>query len=755
MTQAQFEATPGFAGAAETAEFNLSSTQVPETIIAHISGLAPDTTYRFRVVAENELGEGVTPEPAPAFTTFATPPAAGLPDERRYEMVSPPQKAGEVIPPEPETQLGGSCAFCLPGANDQVMPMQSAPSGDSVLYLGQPFSGGLASGLNEYVAPRTSSGWGTQSLSSPVTTGVYEAFSADLTHAVFSQGQPALSPQAPSWEGQAFQNLYRRENGPLQPLITKEPPNRNPVDFKVRFAGANAGTAFEPAFGHVVFAADDALTEATSVAPAAPEVGASGDCTVPGTNCNIYEWAEAELRLINVLPDESAASNAVIGSGQLLGQLQIPNVSNAISDDGSRIFWSAGESGQIYVRVDGEETLEIPGPGNCKASVLEATRVCFLTASDDGTSVLLSNGQIYELNGAGNAYVASTDLTGGKGGFQGILGAAEDLSRVYFVDTKALTLESVENANGEHAEAGEFNLYGFDEGELNFIGILLPGDNGFGVASRFGAWRASAQHRTAQVSADGRWVAFMSLAPLTGYDNTLSGGGNCKKSPGPACREVFVYSADSGELSCASCNPSGQRPVGPSNLSLLKPLPSSPPFRQPGNLSLDGEGRLFFETLDALSPRDTNGQIQDVYEWEPNGVGSCKRADGCIYLISSGNSPNDSMFLDSSASGNDVFFITRAQLLPRDKDQQLDLYDARVGGGVEEATKPPCEGETCKGPLSSPPTQPTPGSSGFTGSGNPPKPKTKPCKRGFVKKKGKCVKKKPKKQQKRNQGGSK
>jgi hypothetical protein len=37
-----------------------------------------------------------------------------------------------------------------------------------------------------------------------------------------------------------------------------------------------------------------------------------------------------------------------------------------------------------------------------------------------------------------------------------------------------------------------------------------------------------------------------------------------------------------------------------------------------------------------------------------------------------------------SASGSDVFFLTRDQLVPRDGNQNYDIYDARVDGGVPE-----------------------------------------------------------------------
>jgi hypothetical protein len=718
----------------------------PVAVSAQVSGLA-EGAYRFRLVASNENGSN--PGGTLIFETFEQ--ITGLPDGRVYELVSPPQKAGEVVPPEPFGQLGGSCGNCLPGENTPLMPMQSTADGESILYGGQPFFAGLAAEPSDYIGTRTEGSWETEGLSSATTTGQYQAFSADLSRGVLFQIEPPLSPQAPTRSGKTFRNLYLQEGTTFQPLLTEEPPSRNPREpgeFRIRFATANAGTPLQPAFEHLLFEANDALTDAVpDIAPAAPEVEAveNRDCSdlAAGVNCNLYEWIDGQLRLINVLPgNETAASNAVIGAGQLLAPLKTPAVDHAISDDGSRIFWSSEETGEVYARVNDTETLEIPGPGSCKESELLKDRACFLTATPDGSAVLLSDGQIYELNEEEDEYEAVADLTLDEsevhqGGFQGIAGAAVDLSRVYFVDTAALIEESVENANGEHAEEGEFNLYAWDEGTLTFIGILASQDGGFGPNGRYGTWAPSPSNRLSQVTPDGRFLAFTSAASLTGYDNGTR-------------REVFEYFADPESLSCASCNPSGQQPLGNSNLSLI--VPQGPPFPQLTNLSPEGNGRLFFESQDTLVPRDTNGKVQDVYEWEPNGVGSCKRPGGCVYLISTGHSPNDSLFVDSSANGNDAFFITREQLLPPDQNQQLDLYDARVGGGFAESSPSPCGEEACAGPIPSPPAQPSPGSGGFTGPGNPPKPKPKHCKHGFVKKHGKCVKKKPKKH---NRGGSK
>jgi hypothetical protein len=720
-------------------------------VIQQLSGLSPQTTYRFRIVAINLTATSQGPNGR--FSTFSLP-TTDLPDGRAYEMVSPAQKTGEVIPPEPISDLGGSCGECLPGINKPTMPMQSTADGDSVLYEGQPFSGGLAAGPNEYASDRSPGDWSIETLSSPITTGIYQAFSADLSQGVLSQREPALSPEAPKRGDEDFANLYlREEDGSFEPLVSVEPPNRDPAGanpFSIRYAGANAGSTLAPEFSHLIFEANDSLTEEVpGTAPAAPEVEGGDECTRSST-CNLYEWVDGELRLINVLPgNASATTTAVIGGGRLVVQgfqTEAADVDHAISDDGSRIFWSEEESGQVFVRVDGERTLEVPGPGSCKKNIPLLQRACFLTASADGSMVLLSDGQLFELQEEPEAYEPSFNLSEGEGNFKGILGASEDLARIYFIDTADLT-DTAENANGEEAEEGKLNLYAWEEGVPSFIGILLADDNTFGINLRFGAWKASPSNRVAQVSPDGSFLAFMTQAPLTGYDNSLSGEGLCT-SFGAACREVFLYAADTKALTCASCNPSGQRPVGSSNLSLLRPNLS---FPQPNNLSSEGEGRLFFETQDALSPQDVNGNVQDVYQWEPNGVGSCDEADGCVALISSGKSANDSKFLDSSASGDDAFFITRERLLPRDKDEQLDLYDARVGGGFAETPIAPCSGEACAGPLPAAPTQPSSASSASAGPGNP---STKPpkCKKGFVKKHGKCVKKKPKHKNRRAGG---
>jgi hypothetical protein len=114
-----------------------------------------------------------------------------------------------------------------------------------------------------------------------------------------------------------------------------------------------------------------------------------------------------------------------------------------------------------------------------------------------------------------------------------------------------------------------------------------------------------------------------------------------------------------------------------------------------------------------------------VYEWEADGAGSCQSSSdngGCLYLISTGQSDAASFFEGASASGNDVFFATRDQLVGQDTDGgNYDIYDARVDGGLASQNPSPaasCSGTACQGPASAAPAAVTAASVTFTGPGN-------------------------------------
>ncbi len=356
----------------------------------------------------------------------------------------------------------------------------------------------------------------------------------------------------------------------------------------------------------------------------------------------------------------------------------------------------------------------------------------FWAASADGGRVLFTSGppgvehptKLYEFE------TASATASQIAGEVLGVLGQSKDLSRIYFVSKEELT-GAEENSEGAAAQAGQPNLYLRRGGSLSFVATLAATDAQYEIDRRLSPVNIQPYLHGARVSGDGESAAFISTAQLTEYDNT-------DISSGQPDAEVYLYDARAKKLLCASCNPGGARPVG-RNLTLRGGGGSSEeqywgaatlPYI--GNelyfshfLSEDGR-RLFFHSFGPLARGDTNGK-QDVYEWEATGAGSCTESvpsfspqdEGCLSLISTGESPQESELLDASPDGRDVFFKTGQSLVGQDPGQ-FDVYDARVEGGFAPPPPPtpPCEGEACQGPPP-PPAELTPSSSTFQGAENP------------------------------------
>jgi hypothetical protein len=170
------------------------------------------------------------------------------------------------------------------------------------------------------------------------------------------------------------------------------------------------------------------------------------------------------------------------------------------------------------------------------------------------------------------------------------------------------------------------------------------------------------------------------------------------------CTEVYVYDAEAGRLVCASCNPTGARPVGPSTLS----GPSGPENHyRPRDLLEDGS--LFFESKDALAT-DAKAGHENVYEYESGGV----------HAISNVAGGYESYFLDASPNGENVFFASADKLLPEDPGGNTVVWDARVDGGRPVTSVPvACDGvESCEPPAIPPPVLAAPASATFSGPGN-------------------------------------
>lgn len=691
-----------------------------------LTGLESGTTYHFRFVAigaeHTHEGEDRT------FTTFRPIPDGYLPDGRAYEMVSPPQKnSGEVA------QRGGISNALL----------QASPDGESVSYGSNTAFGEVRSApaISQYLSRRGTAGWSTENITPPDQSGILEnavrGFFQDLSTTALIVREPPLCCGAST----GVDNVYLRDNtdGGLALLTPGEPKLSIPrSDYCISYGGASADGS------RVIIAALGALT------PDAPE----------GNGFNLYEWSQpAGLRLVSVLPNGEAAVPSHFtgfGAGMADGcKTGRRIVRHAISADGTKIFWTRAGGSGLFARLGGTETIQLDlpqgGPGPAGTGQ-------FWAASSDGSRILFTAGSKLTPGAqAGDLYLYDfgqplgtrlTNLTAGASAadVRGVVGASETGDTAYFVARGVLAANdgAAVNPDGSahKAEAGGNNLYLWRQGQpLRFVATLAPGE------ADAAGWDVGPEFRTARVSPSGEQVAFVSLRQLTPYENI-------DQDSGEAVKEVYLYDAVADELLCPSCNPSGARPLGPSALTTWKI-----PFEQARFLS-DGGGRLFFESFDSLDPRDVNG-LRDVYEFEREGVGDCSAetptfngaTGACLSLISTGQSSSDSYFLDASTSGDDVFLSTRQRLVGADEDDYYDVYDARVGGGFPDPPPPPepCAGETCRG-ASSQPGQPAPaGSAAFVGPSDPVPVR---CRKGWMKRRGKCVKRKHR-AAKRRRGGAK
>lgn len=126
-------------------EVEAGSGLVNVTASARVQGLTPGTVYHFRVIAKNVLG--TVPGPDQVFTTQAVSMELGLPDDRQYELVSPPSKDGGEV---------GGMAFYSSGGM-----VQASEDGMAVTYLGSiPFSGAApANTSGQPVRLKTRNSW--------------------------------------------------------------------------------------------------------------------------------------------------------------------------------------------------------------------------------------------------------------------------------------------------------------------------------------------------------------------------------------------------------------------------------------------------------------------------------------------------------------------------------------------------------------------------------------------------------------------
>src|ERR1700710_3036821 len=730
----------GFAEAqsAPTPELNFGNGKTMTLVETTLTGLKPGTLYHYRLRARNGTPpEGlICPEQKTVchalehtFTTFV--PAAGEADSRRYELVSPGQKNSAEV----GTFGPGSGFF----EDRSIRIRAAAGSGEAVTYTSWT-SFGQAEGAfaaSQYLSKRTSGGWTTNN-STPfgyvanALNPPYVGFTPDLHYGAFKTTEPPLTSGCR--KGSEDKYLRDNESGQLR-CLTPEVPG-GPEAACLVYAGSREA-------GNRVFVAGK------------PEGGEN-------FTYSLYEITAGGAQLLSILPGGAPApategtsfGPSSSANGQENCQVSRTRDSTAISADGSKVCWTyvpeGGGASQLLAHIDNSETVQLDkkpaekkGPGPYGNGVFQVASIDGSVAYFTATGRLTSNSKAgpgqpdlyrYEL---ANSTEPLTDVTKGSvpGDVQGVVGASADGSYLYFVAKGALTGEEANKA-GEKAKEGGENLYLFHKDELSFIAGLSALDNG--------DWALNPRLLSSRVSADGKHLAFLSVEAqklAAGYENTRAVGAHCE----------YVLNENSADPPCASCNPSGARPLGP------VVLPGwSNGFEGPRFLSANGK-RLLFTSFDSLVQADVS-EKGDVYEFELAGEGSCSEANpnydsvsgGCHFLVSSGKSSDESFLIDASADGRDVFFSTRDKLTGWDVNENFDIYDYREGGGFAEPVEAPiCSGEaSCVPPASAPPPSPAPATPGFNGPGN-----AKPKKHKAHKKKHKKQGKKKAKQTKKREAG--
>jgi hypothetical protein len=675
-----------------------------ETVTATLTGLVSTTLYHFRVVVVNE--DGAADGGDLSFTTFA-PVFNGLPDGRVYELVSRAEnQERDMYAPKVSSRYNG---VGFDGYSAKAI-FEAAKDGDADAYIGEPSSpggtgtGGLGAG-NQYLSTRgPNGGWSQINLQPPgYLASTYQAFLGELSTGILTAASsssgatpggkahlPPLAPGAPAGVDVLYARTPTSEET-YSPLFTVTPPNRA-SDFYAAGVPTTTFSGEEPAYAggstdgsRLFFEGNDAL-----VPPA--ELGS-------GNVNNLYESADGQLSVVNVLPDGTSKANATFG-GPALREERIPDFSHAISEDGTRVYWTELNTRDIYVRENGTTTVPV-----------SAGSAQYWTATPDGRyAYYTEGGALWRFDIEGETRTA---LAGSSAGVQGVIGVSNDGQYVYFVAGGVL-------AAG--ATSGAPNIYLLHGGVTTFIATISEQDESdIEPYDRSGTGDVvpGLGERTSEVTPNGQTLAFMSNLALTGYDNDATLANTALM----AVEEAYVYQANENRLICISCSRTGLPPRTNEMMERGEVGGFFPVSWENTNtqqwISEDGR-RVFFDSPEALVPQDTN-ETQDVYEWERNGTGSCEEDRGCIYLLTGGTDASASWLVGASANGNDVFVSSRAKFAREDGTEDYVIYDARVGG-VQPVTPPMCSGTGCQGIPSAPPVFATPSSVTFNGVGNFPPP---------------------------------
>ncbi len=725
---------------------------------------------------------------AVALALLAFAPAFALPEGRVYELVSPPFKAGykaegPVVAPSGESVAFGSGGVFAGADNSDLNAVYLARRGVSgwvTTPLETPevvspsvgiedYSATLESVLSsgalgpdegtaedepfekEFLLHRTALGDGPENWSvaggvvlkavnGERVTGEEASASSDLCHIVISEPTPLLS-EAPAYDAEP--QLYDLSAG----CGGGEP--------SLRLVGLNnQGGLLNPTCVALGAAFTGVASELNAVSGDGSEIFFNAS-PVPSRRCN-----ESSQLFVRLGGSRTVEVSRPLGACGVAGEVPCPEASKRAAS----AFQGANEAG---TRVFFTTTAPLVAGGGGGNNLYEATIGCpgvepLAEAQPCGAA---------EREVTSLVEVSNDPNVGEEAEFQGVVRIAPDGSRVYFVAHGSLTGEP--GPEGQVPRKGADNLYVYErdathpEGHVAFVGALCSGPALSGVVedtrcptslerepserNDLGLWRNTGGGET-QTTGDGEFLVFAT------YGRLIAHGSEADTNP---ARDVYRYDARTGVLDRVSLGEGGAAANG----NGVEPAPGAfDASILPGNTSglvdqshdLEGRAisedgsRIVFLSSEPLSRAAVNG-LANVYEWyEAPG-----QNEGRVSIVSSGSAEQSDRNPVITPSGRDVFFVTTQGLVSQDTDGQGDVYDARLGGGFSSPSAPveACEGDACQGPLTNPAPLLVPGSVSQAPGGNFPaptpapaatvKPKAKAipgCRKGYVRKKDKCVK---------------
>jgi hypothetical protein len=738
---------------------------LPVTVSAKLEGLSPDTTYHYRVVAENSLG--IVSSSDHTFV-YSQNGSGTLPDGRAYEMITPPQKNGALIGdvtfgPPPEIAEDGS----------RVILGAVQCFGGSTSCVGVRVSTGSA-----YSFGRSSGAWTTTPLAPSAEqfeANTWSLFNADMDTALFTmptppngadhfyarnsdgsfgdigplspEPSPALLKEVLGANKAATADLSHLAIAPtFRPIWSFDPTEAGSVyEFsgtgnpEPRLVGVRGGAGSsdlisacatelggsinELPFGEMSADGRTIFFTAEGINPTSNQPCPSGPQPPVRELFARVDNSESDARTVAISQPSAISPTPV--NHECTSTACVENTTNTARFRDAQFVGAAADGSQVFF-TDTQQLTDSASQDSNPADTATGTGCSETSAGDSGCNLYTYVSPREDPPGGRNLVDVSAGSAAGGPRVQGVMAFSSDGSHVYFVARGVLT--GAANDEGHSARDGEENLYAFTrddehpQGSVQFIATLPESDSG--------EW-TSGPGKPANVTPDGRFLVFTSGARLTPDDTRTD-----------AAKQVFRYDAETGGLVRISIGEDGFNDNGNAGLGDASIVAGKNGYTRLGagrgdpTMSHDGS-YVFFMSSVALTPGaidsvrlGTNGNgspayAQNVYEYH----------DEQVSLISDGRDtsavPSELCegfsavcLIGTDATGANAFFATADQLVPQDTDTQIDFYDARICTSSDPCNAPPpplpppCLGEACHGTPPAPLASVNPGSASFSGAGN-------------------------------------